>query len=171
MCSRLQGDDFADSQSRGIRGLQQDPVLQVGRRLDDPENFLGRENLRKLALSGLFRKLQPDVVSFQSAVVEELQPARYLISRAVRGLLFFFEPEKIVLHLLPVQLVGRLHIEPDEPFDRRQIGLLRVFCEIPKLHLPDHSLSQFGHGYTSFAWFFVEDTDPKLGGPVPYNGV
>ena len=28
----LQGDDFADSQSRGIRGLQQDPVLQVGRR-------------------------------------------------------------------------------------------------------------------------------------------
>ena len=168
---RLQGDDLADSQPCGIRRLEQDPVLQVGRRLDDPEDFLGRENLRKLPLSGLFRKLQPDVVSFQGAVVEELQPARYLISRAVRGLLLFFKPEKVVLHLLLFKLIGRLHVEPDEPFDCGQIGLLRVFGEVPKLHFPDHSLSQFGHGDTSFAWVFVEDTDPKPRGPVPYNEV
>ena len=104
-------------------------------------NDTGRRNAEQNIFAG---------VEFKRLLEEELDPAKGNCGRGSAYFLTFLMCRKYCLSSSSVTRSGRLLKVLGELAHYSDIGLVSAFRHASELKRFDHSLSKFGHGYTSY---------------------
>jgi len=149
--AHFQAYQFGAPEARGIGCHQQHAMLRVRRDGEKLFDLVGAEDLRQRPRRPARRDVGGDVLALQRLHIEKPDRGDLDVDGRPTQLPLVHQVEQIVLDLFQADPIRRTVMVFDQPCDGVRVSILRSRGEAPKLHLPNHPISQLTHSISSIA--------------------